>query len=55
MLLSVDEDTAGAAMTTVLVLVAAHDTVRDAVVALRAAAEDRNDVDGVLVADADGT
>ncbi|MEO5899484.1 MAG: CBS domain-containing protein, partial [Ilumatobacteraceae bacterium] len=54
MLLSFDEDTAGAAMTTVLVLVAPHDTVRDAVAALRAVAEDRNDVDGVLVVDADG-
>ncbi|MCU1503695.1 MAG: proteinMgtE intracellular protein [Ilumatobacteraceae bacterium] len=54
MLLSFHEDTAGAAMTTVLVLVAPSQTVHDAVVALRAIAEDRNDVDGVLVVDAEG-
>jgi CBS domain-containing protein len=54
MLLSYHEDTAGAAMTTVLVLISPSETVADAITALREVAADRNDVDGVLVVDRDG-
>ena len=53
-LLSYDEDTAGSMMTTVTVTVPIGATVADAISALAQFAEDRGDIDGVLIVDDSG-
>ena len=54
MLVAFDEDTAGAAMTTVLVRATPDRDVAGVVAELRALAADRLDIDGVLIVDGDG-
>ncbi len=54
MLAAFDEDTAGAAMTTVLVRATPDRDVADVVAELRALAADRLDIDGVLIVDDEG-
>lgn len=53
-LLSYDEDTAGSMMTTVTVTVPITATVDEAIAALAQFAEDRGDIDGVLIVDGGG-
>lgn len=54
MLLAYDEDTAGSMMTNVMVVLSLNTTVEQAISRLGAFAEDRGDIDGVLIVDDSG-
>lgn len=54
MLLAYDEDTAGSMMTNVMVVLSLNTTVEQAIARLGAFAEDRGDIDGVLIVDDSG-